>query len=440
VSYTPVEVVEVSAWNRVVGAVARDPDTGYYAFEYHDAWVADGADLAPIHMPRRAGVYEFVDLARNTFYGLPAMLADALPDRFGNALVNAWMAEQGIDPNQITALDRLAYAGSRAMGALTFAPQSGPEAVTPSLVQVADLVTAARAEITGTLRDSDDGPADSATHDALAQLITVGSTAGGARAKAVIAYNPTTGQMRSGQLTAPEGYEQWLLKLDGVGDPAERPTDPLVTSQQYCRVEYAYSLMTAQAGITMSECRLLPEGPRAHFMTKRFDRGPGDVRIHSQTLCALGHLDYNLARSHAYSSYFLVARQLDLGAEARQEMFRRVAFNVMAVNRDDHTKNFSFILPEAGRWQLAPAYDVTHSYWDGAWTQTHQMSVNGRFVDITLDDLRVLGDLHEVPGIEASLRDVSAAVDAWPDHAAAAGVDSDTIAKVAGDIAAFRPR
>jgi serine/threonine-protein kinase HipA len=225
-----------------------------------------------------------------------------------------------------------------------------------------------------------------------------------------------------------------------VGDPADRPRDPLVASQQYCRVEYAYYLMATRAGITMSESRLLPEGPRAHFMTKRFDRGPGDLRIHAQTLCALGHLDYNLARTHAYSSYFLVARQLGLGPSERQEMFRRVAFNVMAVNRDDHTKNFSFILPERGPWQLAPAYDVTHSYWDGAWTQTHQMSVNGKFVDISLDDLRILGDLHEVPGIEASLREVSAAVDAWPDHAAAAGVDDDTIAKVAGDIDAFRPR
>jgi serine/threonine-protein kinase HipA len=438
-SYDPVEAIEVSAWNRVVGAVARDPSTGFYAFEYDRGWIADGADLAPIYMPRRPGVFEFVDLARASFHGLPAMLADALPDRFGNALVNAWMADQGIDPDQVTPLDRLAYAATRAMGALTFAPPSGPEAVTPSLVQVADLVTAARAEISGSLHEPDGGFGDGAAHDALTQLITVGSTAGGARAKAVIAYNTATGQMRSGQLTAPEGYEQWLLKLDGVGDPADRPSDPLVTSQQYCRVEYAYYLMATQAGISMSESHLLPEGPRAHFMTKRFDRGPGDVRIHSQTLCALGHLDYNLTRSHAYSSYFLVARELGLDAAARQEMFRRVAFNVMAVNRDDHTKNFSFLLPEHGPWQLAPAYDVTHSHWQGPWTQTHQLSVNGRFVDITLDDLRALGDLHEVPGIEASLREVSTAVGAWPDHAASAGVEEATIARVAGDISAFRP-
>ncbi len=447
-TYTPADIIEVSAWDRVVGAVTLDPATGFYAFEYDEDWVADGADLAPLHMPRRPGVYEFTQLAPTTFHGLPAMLADALPDRFGNALVDAWMAERGIDPGQITALDRLAYASNRAMGALTFAPPSGPEATEVSLVQVADLVTAARAEIAGTLHDPDnadpgtdagDRAGNSDVHGALAQLITVGSTAGGARAKAVIAYNPATGQMRSGQLTAPDGYEQWLLKLDGVGDPADRPTDPLVTSQQYCRVEYAYYLMATQAGVEMSESRLLLEGPRAHFMTRRFDRGPGDARIHSQTLCAMAHLDYNLARTHSYSSYFLTARQLGLGPAARQQMFRRVVFNVMGVNRDDHTKNFSFLLPEDGQWQLAPAYDVTHSYWDGEWTQAHQMSVNGRFVDINRDDLRTLGDLHEVPGIEAVLRDVTEAVDAWPDHSTAAGVDADTIAKVAGDIAVFRP-
>ena len=438
-TYNPAEAIEVSAWGRVVGAVAPDPTTGYYAFEYDENWVRNGADLAPIYMPRRPGVFEFPDLARTTYYGLPAMLADALPDRFGNALVNAWMAEQGIDPSQITALDRLAYASSRAMGALTFAPPTGPEDSMVSLVQVADLVTAARSEIAGALHGPDGLSDEDEIHEALTQLITVGSTAGGARAKAVIAYNPVTGQMRSGQLTAPEGFEQWLLKLDGVGDPADRPIDPLVTSQQYCRVEYAYYLMAIQAGINMNESRLLPEGPRSHFMTKRFDRGPGDARIHSQTLCAVGHLDYNLARSHAYSSYFLTADRLGLGPNDRSQMFRRVAFNVMAVNRDDHTKNFSFILPEDGPWQLAPAYDVTHSYWDGEWTQTHQMSVNGRFGDITLDDLRALGDLHEVPGIEAALREVAEAVDAWPDFAKAASVDGDTISKVGEDIARFRP-
>ncbi|MFI5036528.1 MAG: type II toxin-antitoxin system HipA family toxin [Acidimicrobiales bacterium] len=432
-TYTPALAIEVSAWGRVVGYVAPDPSSGVYAFEYDDRWVDEGAELAPLYMPRRRGVYLFPDLPRATFYGLPALLADALPDRFGNALVNAWMAEQGVDRERITPLDRLAYASDRAMGALTFRPPAGPPTGEVSAVQLADLVAAARAQISGSLAGDED------THRALAELISVGSSAGGARAKAVLAFNPTTGQMRSGQFAAPAGFEQWLLKLDGVGDPAGQ-SDPLVASQEYCRVEYAYYLMATSAGVSMSESQLLPEGPRAHFMTRRFDRGAHGERIHLQTLCALAHLDYNARRVHAYSSYFLTARALGLGPDAAQEIFRRAAFNVFGVNRDDHAKNFSFLLPEHGAWRLAPAYDVTHSNWGGSWTQNHQMSVNGRFVDISLDDLRVMGDRHEVPGVESVLREVASAVARWRDFAAAAGVDGATTDRIATDFEELRPR
>ena len=430
--YVPADAIEVRAWGRTVGAVARDPETGFYAFEYDEDWVASGADLSPIVMPRREGPFLFTELSRTTYHGLPAMLADSLPDAFGNALVNAWMADNGIAPDQVTPLDRLAYAGSRAMGALEYMPPAGEPNAEPSLVQVADLVTAARAQISGSLDDE-------GIHDALKELITVGSTAGGARAKAVIAYNPSTEQMRSGQLEAPPGYEQWLLKLDGVGDPAGH-ADPLVKTQQYCRVEYAYYLMATQAGIRISPSRLLPEGPRAHFLTKRFDRGDDNERIHAQTLCALGHLDFAMARTHSYASYFLVARELGLTPADFEQMFRRIVFNVMGANRDDHTKNFSFLLREGGSWQLAPAYDVTHSIWDGDWTQNHQMSVNGRFDGITLDDLRALADSNEVPAIETSIREVSESIDAWPEFAGIAGVDQETIDKIAGDISDLRPR
>jgi serine/threonine-protein kinase HipA len=432
VSYTPTDVIEVSAWGRLVGAVAMDPASGFYAFEYDDEWVRGGVELSPLHLPCRRGVFIFPELNRETFYGLPAMLADALPDRFGNALVNAWMAEQGVDVANITALDRLAYASDRAMGALTFRPPAGPSSLA-SAVQLADLVAAARAQISGRL----DGGAD--IHRALAELISVGSSAGGARAKAVLAYNPSTGQMLSGQFTAPPGYEQWLLKLDGVGDPVGG-RDPLVTSQQYCKVEYAYYLMATSAGVEMSTSQLLREGPRSHFMTRRFDRGPNGERVHTQTLCALAHLDYNARRTHSYSSYFLTASALGLGPGAAGEIFRRAVFNVMAVNRDDHAKNFSFLLPDAGQWRLAPAYDVTHSNWGGSWTQSHQMSVNGHFVDITLDDLREMGDRHEVPGVESILRDVTAAVAHWSDFATAADVDRATIDQIAADLVELRPR
>jgi serine/threonine-protein kinase HipA len=319
------------------------------------------------------------------------------------------------------------------MGALTFEPPAGPSTASVSMVQLADLVTAARAQITGQWGEAE-------LHDSLTSLISVGTSAGGARAKAVIAYNPATNQMRSGQTNAPEGFEHWMLKLDGVGDPANHTGDPLGTSEQFGRVEYAYYLMATAAGIEMSDSRLLLEGPRAHFLTKRFDREPSGERLHVQTLCALAHLDYNMARTHSYSSYFLTARALGLGPEDRHQMFRRVVFNVMGVNRDDHTKNFSFLRSERGSWQLTPAYDVTHSKWSGEWTQSHQMSVNGRFADISLNDLRAMGDQHEVPGIEAALRDVRRAIDRWPDFASSAGVNDPTIAVVAHDIDEHQPR
>ena len=432
-SFASVDVIRVSAWGRVVGFVALDPSSHYYAFEYEDEWIRDGFDLSPLHLPRRPGVFVFPGLSRETYYGLCAMVADALPDRFGNALVTAWLAEQGVDAAHVTSLDRLAYASARTMGALTFAPPSGPLTGDVNMVDVAQLVLAARSALHGDLSAR-------GVHDALHQLIDVGSTAGGARAKAVVAYNPRTQEMRSGQLEAPEGYEQWLIKLDGVGDPTGVRADPSVGPQQYCRVEHAYYLMATRAGIDMSPSFLLPEGPRAHFMTKRFDRAPGNQRIHVQSLCALDHLDFNLARTHSYSSYFLVAERLGLDAADRGQIFRRIAFNVMGVNRDDHTKNVSFLLPESGQWQLAPAYDVTHANWGSDWTAQHQMSVNGRFRDITLDDLRALGDRHNVPGIEDALREVAAAIETWPDAAAVSGVDGSATEKVANDLATFRPR
>jgi serine/threonine-protein kinase HipA len=433
VSFASVDVIRVSAWGRVVGFVARDPSTNSYAFEYDDEWIRSGYDLSPLHLPRRPGVFIFPGLSRETYYGLPAMVADALPDRFGNALVTAWLADQGVNAADITSLDRLAYASERTMGALTFAPPAGPLPGEVNMVDVAQLVVAARAAIHGDMSSR-------GVHDALHQLINVGSTAGGARAKAVVAYNPETQEMRSGQLEAPEGFEQWLIKLDGVGDPTGVRADPSVSSQEYCRVEYAYYLMALRAGLDMSPAFLLPEGPRAHFMTKRFDRGPGNLRLHLQSLCALDHLDFNLARTHSYSSYFLVAERLGLDAADRDQIFRRIAFNVMGVNRDDHTKNVSFLLPENGQWQLAPAYDVTHANWGSDWTAQHQMSVNGRFSDITLDDLRALGDRHNVPGIEIALREVAKAIETWPEVAVMSGVDEITTERVTSDLETFRPR
>ncbi len=436
-AFTSADLIEVWAWGELVGAVIEDPATGFYAFEYAPEWVEAGVELAPLHLPCRPGTFVFPELAPATFLRLPALLADALPDRFGNALVDAWLATQGVASEQITPLDRLAYQADRAMGALEFRPPAGAPAADLGAVQLADLVTAARQAVSGNLDVGDD-----VAHDALRQLVQVGTSAGGARAKAVIAYHPGTGQVRSGQLAAPPGFEHWLVKLDGVAgyDPT-REDDGFGGGAGFGRLEFAYHRMAVAAGVEMTECRLLPEGPRTHFLTKRFDRGPDGERHHLLSLCALAHLDFNLARVHAYEQYFQAIDALGLGRDAREQAFRRMAFNVVAVNRDDHTKNLAFLLPEGGDWRLAPAFDVTHAHnpEEGRWTRSHQMSVNGRFDRIGLADLAAVGDRYAVPGYRAAIADVLAAVARWEEFAAEAGVGEAHITRVRADLDEHRP-
>ncbi|HUY30033.1 MAG TPA: type II toxin-antitoxin system HipA family toxin [Acidimicrobiales bacterium] len=435
-SYRPTDVIEVVAWGRRVGAVARDPDTGWYAFAYDRDWVSGGFELAPLHMPLRPEPYQFPELRPETFHRLPALIADALPDAFGNALVDAWMAEQGVAAGQITPLDRLAYAADRAMGVLEFRPPARDPAVhSPTAVQLADLVLAARLTVSG-------GPHGGATaHAALQQLIQVGTSAGGARAKAVVSFNPATFQVRSAYGPPADGFEQWLIKLDGVSATGvDGHGDRLGDSAPYGRVEYAYSLMAVAAGVEMAPCQMLAEGPRRHFMTRRFDRGDGGERHHVISLCALAHLDFNLVATHSYDQYLQTAVALGLEPAERQQAYRRMVFNVMAVNRDDHTKNFAFLREEHGGWRLAPAYDVTHAYRpDSRWTGRHLMAVNGRFDGITLDDLHAVGERNDVPGYRRVVRDVADGVAAWPQFAARADLDEQTTESVAEDIARFRP-
>ena len=436
-SYQPTDVIEVLAWGDRVGAVALDPDTGWYAFAYAPDWVERGFELAPLHMPLRTEPYEFPDLRPDTYYRLPPLLADALPDAFGNALVNAWLAEQGIPAERITPLDRLAYAADRAMGALEFRPPArahGTDA--PTAVQLADLVLAARRTVRGEFSG------DETAHAALEQLIQVGTSAGGARAKAVVAFNPATYQVRSAYATPAEGFEQWLIKLDGVSGAAlDGHDDRLGDSAPYGRVEFAYSQMAGAAGIDMTECRLLAEGPRRHFMTRRFDRDQRGQRHHMISLCALAQLDYNMIATHSYDQYLQTVVALGLGPEALAQAFRRMVFNVMAVNCDDHTKNFAFVRPEGSAWQLAPAYDVTHAYRpDSEWTSRHLMAVSGKFEDIGLDDIYGVGQRADVPGYRKAVREVRDAVDEWAAYAESAEIDDDTIKAVAADIERFRPR
>ena len=435
-SYQRTDVIEVLVWGVRVGAVALDPDTGWYAFAYAPEWIDEGFELAPLHMPLRAEPYEFPDLRPQTFYRLPPLLADALPDAFGNALVNAWLAEQGIPASQITPLDRLAYAADRAMGALEFRPPARPTGTdAPTAVQLADLVLAARRTVTG------DFTGDESAHAALEQLIQVGTSAGGARAKAVVAFNPVTYQIRSAYAFPEDGFEQWLIKLDGVSATGmDGHGDGLGESAPYGRIEYAYSEMARAAGVEMSPCRLLAEGPRRHFMTRRFDRGPGGTRHHMISLCALAELDYNLIATHTYDQYFQTVDALGLPAAAKQQAFRRMVFNVMAVNHDDHTKNFAFVRPEGGPWELAPAYDLTHAYRsDSEWTSRHLMAVNGKFEDIELEDIYAVGDRADVPGYRRVVREVREAVDEWPTFATSAEIDPGITKAIADDMDRFRP-
>lgn len=420
--YKPVTIVEVRLWGKAVGAVALDPRLGYYAFEYQPPFIRSGLEIAPLTMPLAAAhdPFVFTDLPENTYWRLPGLLADALPDDFGNTLIEAWMAREGVAKPQITPLDRLAYMGQRGMGALEFKPLRGPkQTAKPSVVDMSVLVQSAREAVHGTLNS------DHHAEAALAQILQVGTSAGGARAKAVVSWNAQTGEIRTGQFEVPPGFEHWLIKFDGIG-----PDDRLGAGAEHGRIEYAYSLMARAAGIRMAPTRLLEENGRAHFMTQRFDR-KGNTKHHLQTLCGLAHLDYRQKGSHDASLFLLAVQHLRLDYEAMEEAFRRVAFNVMAANCDDHTKNISFLLKEGGTWSLAPAYDVTHAYNPhGEWTHQHLMSVNGKFRDIARDDLLVLAETFSLGTAPVVLKQVALAVDAWTDFSALARVSAEATARV----------
>jgi serine/threonine-protein kinase HipA len=425
-AYRQVDAVEVFAWDMRVGAVALDPGLGYYAFEYYPDWIARGIELAPLTMPARSGRWVFPTLPETTFHRLPALLADSLPDDFGNALIDAWLAGQGVRRTDVTALDRLAYMASRAMGALEFRPSRGPRQRVSTAVELSSLVEGARSMLGGRF----DG--DRETESALQSLIQVGTSAGGARAKAVIAWNRGTNEIRSGQLPAADGFEYWLIKLDGVGRDRE-----LGVGQSYGRIEYAYSLMAKSAGIEMAECELLEENGRAHFLTRRFDRTDDGQKHHTLTLCDIAEIDFRQRGANDYAQLFQVVNELGLGGEAREQVFRRMAFNVAARNCDDHTKNHSFVLDSpTAEWALSPAYDVTFAYNpNGEWTYQHLMAVNGRFSGATRADLLAVADQFRVPRARAALAAVETAIGNWREFAARAGVPG----ALANEIAATFP-
>ena len=423
--FNHVEAIEVRIFGKTVGAVAPSSrGKPYHAFEYAPSWLRAGYSISPLHLPLTAGVFLFDNLDAGTWHRLPAAIADALPDRFGNSLIDAKLAEKGITSDQITALDRLAYTGDRAMGALEFRPARsiGKQ---PDVLDFAQLINAARDAIHGSLST------DSKARIALRQLLSVGTSAGGARAKAVVNIDPATGAISSGQ--RPEmGKESWLLKFDGIAEDSS-----FGLSVDYGRIEYAYSLMAKAAGIHMTETRLYHENGRAHFMTKRFDRtdpasGTVSDKIHMQSLCAMDHIDYNLVHTNQYDSLFAVIRRLDLPEEDLTEAFRRMVFNYLAMNCDDHAKNFAFLMNEQGKWRLAPAYDVTFAHNSkNIWLREHLMGIGGKFSEAGIQDFARFAEGHDIPYTRKIINEVKYAVSMWPDFAQQAGLSKVSTDRVA---------
>lgn len=414
-------IAEVRLWGRTIGAVTLADGDDVAAFQYEPAFARSGIEVAPLVMPLADRVYTFPELARPAFHGLPGLLADSLPDRFGQALIDAWLARQGRPPESFNAVERLCYTGRRGMGALEFAPAMGPKASEGRRVEIDALVELA-GDILSRRRACDVSLDDANRERAMAEILRVGTAAGGARAKAVIAWNPSTHEVRSGQVEAGAGFQYWILKFDGVaGNKDKELEDP----QGYGVIEYAYALMARDAGITMSECRLFEEDGRRHFMSRRFDRLDNGAKLHMQSLGALAHYDYNMAGAYAYEQAFLAMRRLGLTMDDIEQQFRRIAFNVVARNQDDHVKNIAFLMDKEGRWSLSPAFDVTYSFNPaGLWTATHQMSINGKRDDFEREDFRACARTAGMKRgrAESILGEVERVVARWPDYAEAAGV------------------
>ena len=415
-------VAEVRLWGRTIGAVSLEDHGDVASFQYDSVFAGtSGIQLSPLTMPLSNSVFRFPNLSRATFHGLPGLLADSLPDRFGNALIDAWLATRGRTPESFNSVERLCYTGARGMGALEFAPATGPKPRRATKIRFDALVELASEILThrNNVRTSFAGEN---REQALRDLLRVGTSAGGARAKAVIAWTETTGEVRSGQIGAGEGFGYWLLKFDGVAGNRDQDIDD---PKGYGAIEYAYSKMAKAAGITMNRCRLLEENGRRHFMTERFDRLAGGGKLHMQSLCGLAHFDFNAAGAYSYEQALLTIRQLDLPMSAVEEQFRRMAFNIIARNQDDHVKNIAFLMDKSGQWSLSPAFDVTYSFNpSGAWTARHQMSMNAKQNAFTMEDFRACAKTASMKRgrAETIVEQVCAAVAAWEQYADDANV------------------
>jgi serine/threonine-protein kinase HipA len=418
-----VDTALVKMWGRLVGAVAWNDQRRLATFEFDPDFLDEGLDLAPLKMPwtqaRRAQArFNFPGLAFETFRGLPGMLADALPDNFGNSIIDAWLARQGRTAESFSPVERLCYTGRRAMGALEFEPTVASSLEESVPVEVGELVVLARTMLDSRAQLKANLETD--TSEALLDIIRVGTSAGGGRPKAVIAVNDATGEVRSGQVEAPPGFDHWILKFDGVRD------SQLGEPAGYGRIEFAYHRMATAGGIEMTPCRLLEESDRAHFMTRRFDRLAGNRKLHLQSLCAVGHFDFNAAGVTSYEQAFQVMRELRLPYPAAEQQFRRTVFNLAARNQDDHTKNIAFLMNPDGEWSLSPAFDVTYAFNPaGDWTARHQMTLNGKREGFTREDLLTVADEMSIKKAKDIIAEVVEAVGRWPEFAAVAEVPED---------------
>ena len=417
-----IETAFINIWNQRVGAIAWDAQTELAFFEFEPSFLANDWDLAPLIMPianaaRR--VFSFPELAgTTTFKGLPGLLADVLPDKYGSSLINAWLSKNGRAANSLNSVELLCFIGKRGMGALEFEPvvpksnSAATKIELDSLIMIAGEILSGRQDFNTNLSVEET--------KALSELLKIGTSAGGARAKVVVAFNPDTKEIRSGQADAPKGFTQWLLKFDGITD------QQLGTSSGYGRIEMAYSIMAKEAEIEMTDCQLLEENGRAHFMTRRFDREQNNDKLHIQSFCALAHYDFNEVISFSYEQLFETLRRLLLPYTDAEQIYRRMVFNVMARNCDDHTKNFAFSMNKTGKWKLAPAYDVCHSYRPGStWVSQHSLSINGKRQHITRDDLLEVAKNMNIKKAAAIINQVKGIVSRWNEFAAEANVKAD---------------
>lgn len=420
-----VNTVRVKMWGTTVGYLHQD-DTGMVGFQYDEEFLKSNIEISPIKMPLSTVTYTFPALPEQTFHGLPGMVADSLPDKFGNIVINRYLESQGRTADSLSVIEKLCYTGNRGMGALEYEPSQ--ELTTINETVDLDALTKLASEILSEKEQIHIEKND----NLMAQLMECGSSVGGARAKTLIAWNPETNDIRSGQINAGKGYEYWLLKFDNIKNNKDKDSRP--DDGEYTKVEYAYYLMALDAGIEMSECRLYKENGSAHFMTKRFDRkGIKGEKLHMQSLCALAHMDFNSPRVYSYEEAFAVMMQLKLPYNDFVQLFRRMVFNEYAKNYDDHTKNISFLMDKKGVWSLSPAYDITFSYRkDSIWVSAHQMLINGKSDNITKEDLLKVSEKANIKKSDAAkiIEQVISSVSKWEQFAEKSSMSEYNIKRI----------